>query len=115
MKETVEVYVARILGYVAGREPTKVIEQTPLRLRELVRAATPEVTDFRPAPGKWTIREQVAHLADTEMVMTTRMRWAAAQPGQPIVAFDQEKWAEAGKYALIPIELSLDTFTAVRI
>jgi hypothetical protein len=48
------------------------------------------------------------------MIMTSRMRWAAAQPGQRIVAFDQDKWAVTGKYAELPVELSLATFTAVR-
>lgn len=114
MAETVEQYIARIKGLVGDKDPIDILEQTPSRIRELVASASPEALEFRPTPGKWNIREQVAHLADGEVVMTSRLRWAAAQPGSSIVAFDQDKWAATAKYGDIPIETSLATFTALR-
>lgn len=114
MAETVEQYIARIKGLVGDKDPVDILKQTPSKLRELVAAANPATLDYRPAPGKWTIRQQVAHLVDAEVVMTSRLRWGAAQPGSAIVAFDQDKWAATAKYANIPIETSLATFTTVR-
>ena len=114
MNETAEQYIARITTYVGDQKPIDVIESTPSRIAELVKPLGAARVDFTPRPGKWTIRQQIAHLADAELVMTTRMRWAAAQPGKGIVAFDQDKWAATGKYAATPVEVSLATFTAAR-
>jgi uncharacterized damage-inducible protein DinB len=70
--------------------------------------------DYRPAPGKWSIREQLAHLADAELVIAARIRWAAAEPGTGVVAYDQDKWANTSRYAEIPPEASLALFSTVR-
>lgn len=114
MAETVEQYIARIKGLVGDKDPVEILKQTPSMIRELVASASPAALEHRSAPGKWNIRQQVAHLADAEVVMTSRLRWAAAQPGSGIVAFDQDKWAATAKYADIPIATSLATFTTVR-
>ena len=56
-------------------------------------------TDFSPAPGKWTARQIVAHLADTELVAGDRFRRTIAEDNPALVAFDQDRWAEALGYA----------------
>jgi uncharacterized damage-inducible protein DinB len=114
MAETVEQYIARIRANVAGKDPFEVIKQTPARMREMVASATPERLDYRPAPGKWSIREQLAHLADAEVVIAARIRWAAAEPGTAVVAYDQDKWANTARYAEVPVEQSLALFSTVR-
>jgi uncharacterized damage-inducible protein DinB len=113
-QESAEQYVARIFGYVGDQDPLAVIERTPQRLADLTRGLNADRLDYRPSPEVWSIRQQVAHLADAELIMTSRMRWGAAQPGQRIVGFDQDKWAATGKYSRLPIETSLATFTVVR-
>jgi hypothetical protein len=114
MKETAEQYIARITGYAGDGDPMKVIESTPAKLAELVKGLTAERLAYKPSPEKWSIQQQVAHLADSQFVLDSRIRWAAAQPGKNVVAFDQDQWAATGKYASIPVELSLATFTAAR-
>ena len=114
MAETIEQYIARIRGNVAGKNPLEVMKQTPAKLRGIVASAKPEQLDYRPAPGKWSIREQIAHLADSEMVIATRIRWAAAEPGSTVVGYDQDKWANASGYAKVPAESSLALFSTVR-
>ena len=114
MKETVEQYIARITELVGTADPLGIIEATPGRIAEVVTHLSDAATRYKPSPEKWSIREQVAHLADTEAVMSTRIHWAAAQPGKGIVAFDQDLWAATGKYASTPLDLSLLTFTAAR-
>jgi uncharacterized damage-inducible protein DinB len=47
----------------------------------------------RPARGKWSILEIVGHLHDTEVVYGYRWRLMAAQPGAPILGYDQNLWA----------------------
>ena len=114
MKEAVEQYIARITGLVGSSDPLAIIEATPAKIAEAVKGLAPAAVDCKPSPEKWSIRQQVAHLVDAEMHMGTRMRWAAAEPGKGIVAFDQDLWAATAKYASTPLELSLATFTAAR-
>ena len=114
MNETVEQYIARITGLVGSSDPVAIIEATPTRIAEAVKGLSGSAIDFKPAPEKWSIRQQLAHLADTELMMGSRFRWAASQPGKAIIAFDQDKFAATAKYSYVPLELSLSTFTAVR-
>ena len=62
-------------------------------LAEALRDIPHAILDRSPAPGKWTIRQQAAHLADAELVSNARFRWVAAEPGVALPAWDQDKWA----------------------
>jgi hypothetical protein len=112
--ETTDQYVARLYGYVGDQDPIAIIEATPRNLEALIGNLPRSSLDFRPEPGRWSIREQAAHLADAEIIMTARLRWAAAQPGQIVMGFDQDRWAETNKYQSLDIGLSLATFAATR-
>ena len=114
MSESVEQYVSRVCGYVGDNDPLEVITKTPRRLSETIGALTDAVLDYRAEPGKWNIRQQLAHLVDAELVMSTRMRWAVAEPGKIVKSFDQDAWATSGKYGVLPVDVSLATFVAVR-
>jgi uncharacterized damage-inducible protein DinB len=81
---------------------------------EALRGAPPEMLDLEPAPGKWTIRQLAAHLADAELVLGTRMRWIAAEPGSPLAAFDQDKWAASLNYGQQSPQQALQMFSALR-
>src|ERR1039458_4940011 len=61
-----------------------------------------EEEDFLPAPGKWSIRQIVAHLADAEMVGAHRFRQVIAEDNPTLMAFDQDAWARWARLRLIP-------------
>jgi hypothetical protein len=73
-----------------------------------------EEPDFVPAPGKWSIRQIIAHVADTELVMAQRFRQIAAEDNPTVVAYDQEAWARGLDYARRKPAQSLDTFRRLR-
>jgi len=79
-------------------------------LRDIPEAALDRVS----APGKWSIRQIAAHLSDAEIVVAARLRWVAAEPGSPLKAFDQEKWAGELGYERQSPRLSLELFRALR-
>jgi hypothetical protein len=72
------------------------------------------VLSHRPAPGKWSIREIVAHLADDELVGAYRIRLILSSPGTSIQAFDQDRWAADGRYASADLDSSLRLFRTLR-
>jgi hypothetical protein len=75
--------------------------------------ATERELDARPAPNKWSAREIVHHLADSEMTSAIRLRRLLAEDRPVINAYDQEEFARRLFYQR-PIESSLEAFQAAR-
>src|SRR5579885_2740086 len=73
-----------------------------------------EEEDYTTAPGKWSIRQIIAHLADAETVFAHRMRQVIAEENPTIVAFDQDAWARNLDYARRKPKQSLETVRRVR-
>src|SRR6476620_5593109 len=66
-----------------------------------------------PAPGKWSAREIVHHLADSEMTAAVRLRVLLATDNPRIVGFDQDEFARKLHYDR-PIDASLEVLKTVR-
>ncbi|MBS1816509.1 MAG: DinB family protein [Acidobacteria bacterium] len=81
---------------------------------EALSGAKDEDLDTAPGEGKWTAREIVHHLADSEMTSAIRLRLLLASPSPHIVGYDQEAFAKKLYYQDRPIEASLDAFNAAR-
>jgi hypothetical protein len=75
--------------------------------------ATDAELDARPAPGKWTAREIVHHLADSEMTSAVRVRNLIAAENVAIAGYDQELFARRLHYDR-PIAASMAAFKAAR-
>lgn len=114
MQETVQQYIQRISGKVAGKDPLKVQSLTAQKLSKLIKGRTPATLRKRPAPNKWSTAEILAHLADAEIVVSWRMRSILGAPGTPIQAFDQDAWAAAGQYQKRDPRKSLEHFRILR-
>lgn len=98
MSETTQDYVTRVLGYLGTRDPMRVLASTPSVLASLIDGVSPATLRRQPAPGKWSVGEILAHLADTEMVMGYRVRRILETDGASLDAFDQNRWAAIGRY-----------------
>lgn len=115
MKETPKQYTQRMLGNVAGKNPLAVQAATAGKLARLTRGLSGAQLRRRPAPGKWSIGEILAHLADAEIVAGYRFRMMLNSSGGVIPAFDQNDWARNGRYDRIDPKRSLQAFTAMRV
>jgi hypothetical protein len=73
-----------------------------------------EEEDFVPAPGKWSIRQIIAHLADSELVCAHRMRQIVAEDSPTLIAFDQEAWTKNLDYSRRKPKQSLESFRRMR-
>jgi DinB superfamily len=114
MQETVQQYIQRMLGYVGGQEPLKIQAGTPKKIERLLKGASGSKLRKRPAPGKWSVAEILAHLGDTELVSGYRIRAILGAPGTPIAAFDQDAWAAALHYEKRDPRKSLAQFRGLR-
>ncbi len=57
-----------------------------------------EMWQWKPAPDRWSIHEILIHLADSESNAYLRARRFLAEPGQPVMAYDQDLWARKLNY-----------------
>lgn len=80
-------------SYLGDKEPLFVLQSTVDRIRELTAGLTPGQLAANPEPGKWSIHQIVAHLADCELVFQTRARMIMFQDNPTLVSFDQDPWA----------------------
>ena len=114
MQETPQQYIQRILGFIEGKEPLRVQQETAKKLQKLVKPLSKKQLSIRPEPGKWSIAEILAHLVDAEIVGSWRMRLIIGSNGVPVAAFDQDVWAKVFAYAQQDPKISMETFRVLR-
>jgi len=100
---------ARFLG---NQDPRAVLPATPSRLKSLAQTIGPGRITQPPAPGKWSARDILCHLADCEIAFAFRLRQTLAEDNHVIQPFDQEKWA--APYAGVDANEALATFSLLR-
>jgi DinB superfamily len=69
--------------------------------------------EAREAPGEWSAREIVHHLADSEMTAAIRLRLLIAEDAPTLLGYDQEAFVDR-LFPERPIEPSLAAFAAAR-
>src|SRR5438874_1094920 len=70
--------------------------------------------DFKPGEDKWSVRQIVCHLADTQIVMGMRFRLIIAEEKPTLGAFDQDLWAKNLDYGKRKISQAIETFRRLR-
>jgi uncharacterized damage-inducible protein DinB len=114
MPETPQEYTQRMLNHSQGQDPLRLQQAAPRKFAALTKGLSKKQLSRRPAPGKWSIGEILAHMADAELVIGYRMRLILASNGTAIQAFDQDAWADTFSYSRRDPKISLETFRALR-
>jgi hypothetical protein len=102
---------ASVLG---SRDALQVASETPGRLSELAKQLGSSGLERSYAPGKWTARLILCHLADCEVAFAFRFRQALAEPSHVIQPFDQDAWARAYSSPDLSGEAAVNSFSALR-
>lgn len=97
-------------------EPLATIRQNADRIRVLAATWTPQQFERTYAPGKWTARQIVTHLAHTDLALGTRARMALSTPNYTAQPFDQDRWlareTRIGGQEAVETFLALSRFNA---
>jgi hypothetical protein len=87
------------------------LDNTILLLSDL----TPEKAGFRYAPSKWSIKEVVGHMADTERILSYRLlRFARGDNNTPLAGFDEDAYVQGASFDSSSIADLLEDLIAVR-
>ena len=112
--EEAKAYTNAILDLLGRRDPMDVLPRTPEAVRDVVAGLSAPQLSQREAPGKWSIRHVVRHLADGDLVWGYRMRMVLAQDRPTITGYDQDLWADRLQYSEADVPETLDEFAVLR-
>ena len=90
------------------------LKEAPELLTELVASIPREKLTIRPAHGKWSVCEILAHLAEDELTASWRYRQMIENPGVSLPGFDQDRWAQLGDYNSWTADDALQMFRLLR-
>ncbi len=107
-------YYARYVSHVAGRDVSAILDSQPAELRELIEPLTEEDGGARYEPGKWSVKEVLGHIADTERVMSYRLLRVARGDATPLPGFDQDPYVAAARSDTRTLASLLSELEAVR-
>jgi uncharacterized damage-inducible protein DinB len=85
--------------------------------RDLVRLLSPlteEQADFRYAPRKWSIKEVLGHISDTERIFAYRLLRIARGDQTPLAGFEQDGYIQNGNFSARKLSDLLQEFSNVR-
>ena len=98
--------------YVAGRDVLTALAETPEHIASIVSGWDEAAFERSYGPGKWSARQILIHLAQAELVFSTRVRFALAETEYVIQPFDQDPWLAVETMA--GARLALDAYLAMR-
>lgn len=99
-------------SFLGERNPLDVLETTSSQMESILQKLGPAGVKKSLAPGKWSVREIISHLADCEIAFGFRLRQTLAEDNHVVQPFDQEKWA--ANYAGYDIQAAMAAFSALR-
>ena len=112
--EQADAYIRAVLGLLGSRDPMEVLRTTARALRAVVSEVPEDRLGVPERAGKWSIRDVLRHLADSEIVWGYRLRMVLAQDRPTLTGYDQDAWADRLGYAESDAVAAVAEFEAVR-
>jgi hypothetical protein len=104
-------YILKVPGENLGEQLTGQLEE----LEQLFQNVTDRAALARYADGKWSIKEVVGHLSDTERIFSYRMLRIARGDPTPLSGYDENAYVPAGNFDRRPLRVLLDELRATRL
>ena len=82
--------------------------------RKLLEPVSEARGGYRYADGKWSLKEVIGHMSDTERIFTYRLLTFARGDTGPLPGFDENSYAPAQESDRVPLAWLLNEFVAVR-
>jgi len=104
-------YIARVSDEPLGQQLTGQLRE----VEQLFENVTDRTALGRYAEGKWSIKEILGHLCDTERIFTYRLLRIARADATPLAGYDENAYVPAGRFDGRPLPMLLAELRAVRL
>ena len=107
-------YYERYISLVKAEDIVAALQKQAQETRDLLSKVSADRADLRYAPGKWSVKEVLGHVNDTERIMSYRVLRIARGDKTPIEGFEQDDYIAGGKFGRRTIDDLLQEFMTIR-
>ncbi len=107
-------YYDRYLSLVADNDILSTLDEQRRQTLLVLSGRSEADGDFRYAPDKWSAKEVLGHVCDTERVFAYRALRIARADATPMEGFEQDDYVRSGPFAYRPLADLIEDYIAVR-
>jgi uncharacterized damage-inducible protein DinB len=107
-------YISLVITQAQGEDILNTLDQQRRQTMLLLSGRDDDDGDFRYAPEKWTAKEVLGHVCDTERIFAYRALRISRADATPLEGFEQDDYVRNGPFAQRPLADLVEDFIAVR-
>jgi len=107
-------FYERYIAMVPDGEIEETLEAQLGEMKLLSESLSEQAADFRYAEGKWSVKEVLGHISDSERIFAYRMLRIARGDQTPLAGFEQDDYVKTGNFPARALAELVEEFTAVR-
>ena len=107
-------YYSKYIDQVPEGDLVSMLREQCMDTVAMLRGFSDEKANFAYAPGKWTVKEVIGHIADTERVFGYRALSIARNDKTNLPGFDENAWVPEGRFGARTLGDLLEEFQVVR-
>ena len=106
-------YYHRYISLVAGTDILATLDEQRRQMILLLSSCSEADGDLRYAPGKWSAKEVLGHVNDSERIFAYRALRIARNDSTPLEGFEQDDYVRNGPFEQRPLHWALAGFRLV--
>jgi uncharacterized damage-inducible protein DinB len=91
-------YAQKYIDLIEGDDIIWILHQTSKEMSDVINSFPQSKGDYSYAEGKWTVKQVIGHLSDTDRIFAYRALAIARNETQPLPSFDQDLYVEKGNF-----------------
>lgn len=107
-------YYGKYIDLVPSGDFLDLLQSQREDLWRLLSPLSDDQAEFRYAQGKWSIKEVVGHISDTERIFAYRLLRIARGDQTPLPSFEQDGYIQTGKFTTRTLKDLLEEFSSIR-
>ena len=107
-------YYSRYIELVQGEDAVSALRSQLPETIAFLKQLSDEQSLTRYAPGKWSVREVLGHMIDTERIMAYRALRIARGDATPLAGFEQDDYIRGANFDGIPWSALVEEFELLR-
>jgi hypothetical protein len=107
-------YYEKYIVLVPGKDATSALETQRVQTMQMFAGRSERDGNFRYAADKWTVKEVLGHLSDSERIFVYRALRIARGDQTPLSGFEQDDYVRSGGFNERPLASLVEEFANVR-